>query len=699
MRKALISALVLAVALGAGGLALIAGAGGPVLAATTHAGKIAPPAFSDIAGHPAEAALTLLAGLGAYTGESGLGGPVNPDDPINRAQFCKVVVMAMGWGGTATALAGLRPTFSDMIPIWAWGYVNVAVYRGVINGYADGTFGPGNRVNYAEAVTMLVRAVSGHDRQAQLGVGGWPYNYMFYGVDNGFTGDVDAGFVILPATRGDLARMMAATMQINKVNKDGQPVAATAILAGRVFEGVFKAYGDGFIRVGTTDVPLADLVYIVGGVNYEGLRNLRVRAVTNGAGDCFFVEVLEDSRLVGGVFDQLGDTDGDHRHDCLVFADGTKVPYEEETDGHDDVVDTTINQDVDLHERDLLKGDECLVTLGDDGLAVYVSALRFEVADWIEDFEAAHPSASPAEDTWLHLHGLGDLTVPGTCQVTINGARAGRDDLKIYDCVYVALEGEFDALAVTSAAESPSASSATPLTTPPPGPIAIRAVRQAVQGTVYNTSITYPNEVRRVTIDRTGGGRQTYVFSSAGGATFPSQGDTVKYGLDKDNAIFVPIGYTTLTPYVVVKAYTVDGAGRRTATFDLRGAEVTYRLGPDPDHPTIDLHDAAEEEAYGGIKVNPATGVVTEWTPREVGGYCEVLAVDAVRGTMTLRYWPEGEPDDHYDFIDDPSAVVYKVETSGAKTYVGIAGLHAGDWLQADEMPGGLVFEVTEEPD
>jgi hypothetical protein len=598
----------------------------------------------------------------------------------------------MGWGGTAAALAGLQPTFSDMIPTWAWGYVNVAMYRGIINGYVDNTFRAGNPVAYAEAVAMLIRAVSGHDRQAQLGVGGWPYNYMFYGVDNGFTGDVDAGFVTLPASRGDLARMMAATMQIDKVNKDGQSVAATAVLAGRVFEGVFKAYGDGFIRVGTTDLPLADLVYIVGGISYEGLRNLRVRAVTNGAGDCFFVEVLEDSRLVGGTFDELGDTDGDHRHDCLIFADGTKAPYEEETDGDDDVVDTTINQDVDLHERDLIKGDECLVTLGDDGLAVYVSALRFEAADWIEDFEASDPAASPAEDTWLHLHDLGDLTVPKACQVTVNGARAGRDDLKVYDCVYVALEGEFGDLAATSA---------TPLTVDPPAPIAIRAVRQAVQGAVYGTSITYPNEVRRVTIDRTGGGRQTYVFSSAGGATFPSQGDTVKYGLDKDNTIFVPIGYTTLTPYLVVKAYTVDGAGRRTATFDLRGAAVTYRLGPDPDDPDIDLHEEAGDEAYGHIKVNPATGVVTEWTLREVGGYCEVLAVDAVRGTMTLRYWPADDPDDpHYDFVDDPSAVVYKVgDLTGAKIYVGIAGLHVGDWLQADDMPGGLVFEVTEEPE
>jgi hypothetical protein len=692
LKKLWICALTFGLLLGAGGLGLIAGPASLVFAATGHAGKIAPPAFSDIAGHPAEAALTLLAGLGVYSGESGLGGRVKPDDPITRAQFCKVVAQGMGWGGAAGALAGLRPAFSDILPPWSWGFVNVAMYRGVINGYADGTFGANAPVTYSEAVTMLIRAVAGHAKQAESGSGGWPYNYLFYGLDTGFTGDVDCGFVKLPASRGDLARMMVATMRIAKLSKEGGSLPGTAALAGRVFEGVFKVFSSGNIEVGTTEIPVADLVYIVGGSGYSSLRNLKVRAVTNSAGDCLFIEVLETSRVMSGTFVNLGDSDSDGHKDCLVLAGGTKVPYTEETDGDNDVVDTTINQDEDLHESDLAEGDECLIVLGGNGLAVYVEALRFIAADWIEDFRASDPAARPIAPTRLHLRGLGDLSVPGACRVTVNGALADPDDLKIYDCVYVALMGDYG---ITSLSAPVSGAG---IATVYGDPIAIRAVRRTVQGLVYGLSTTYPNAVQRVTLDNTGGGRQTYVFSSAGGAVFPSQGDTVTYGLDKDNVIFVPINFAVITPYVVVKAYTADGSGHRTATFDLRGTLVTYRLGPDPDAPTYDLHEEATAQAYGWIRINPVTGVLTQWTPQPVGGFAQVAAVDAARGTMTLRYWP-GEPDDpHYDFIDDPSAVVYKIETGGGKTYIGIAGLHAGDWLMADSIPGGTVFEVTEAP-
>ncbi len=38
---------------------------------------------------------------------------MKPGDPMTRAQFCKVLVAAMGRGSTAAGLAGLQPTFTD----------------------------------------------------------------------------------------------------------------------------------------------------------------------------------------------------------------------------------------------------------------------------------------------------------------------------------------------------------------------------------------------------------------------------------------------------------------------------------------------------------------------------------------------------------------------------------------------------------
>jgi len=80
-------------------LAMVAGLTNTAFAgifAPSYDGKLAAPAFSDIAGHKAEAALTLMAALGIFTGENGLGNAVKPDDPITRAQFCKVLVVAVG---------------------------------------------------------------------------------------------------------------------------------------------------------------------------------------------------------------------------------------------------------------------------------------------------------------------------------------------------------------------------------------------------------------------------------------------------------------------------------------------------------------------------------------------------------------------------------------------------------------------------
>lgn len=154
---------------------MVVACGGTAFAALTSGGDgaIQGAAFTDIAGHEAEAALTLLGAMGIYSGDAGLGGTVSPDDPINRAQLCKVVVTAMGKGGMAGALAGLQPNFVDgaSIPAWAWGYVNTAVYMGIIKGYDGGTFRADNPVTYAKAVTMLIRGVPGHAAQVPAGPG------------------------------------------------------------------------------------------------------------------------------------------------------------------------------------------------------------------------------------------------------------------------------------------------------------------------------------------------------------------------------------------------------------------------------------------------------------------------------------------------------------------------------------------------
>lgn len=79
-------------------------------------------------------------------------GTFRPGNQVTRSQVTKMLVLAKGWTPAFPAV----PDFVDVPPDnWAYGYVEVAFQRGVISGYADGTFRPGNGVNRAQFSKML----------------------------------------------------------------------------------------------------------------------------------------------------------------------------------------------------------------------------------------------------------------------------------------------------------------------------------------------------------------------------------------------------------------------------------------------------------------------------------------------------------------------------------------------------------------
>jgi len=663
VKKLLVFALVAVMGVGLGATAFAA------------AGDIAPPAFSDIAGHEAEGALTILAALGIYSGDTGLGGAVRPDDPITRAQFCKVVVVAAGRATTAAGLAGLQPTFTDgaSIPSWAWGYVNVAVYMGIIKGYEDGSFKPNNPVTYAESVTMLIRSVSGHT--AQVGPGVWPYNFLFYGVDGGFTGGVDVGFANLPATRGDIAQMLLATMKVDKLNAKGEVIARSAVLADRLFTGTFSYSGAEVALLGQFTDPdghdvdrvyatMDDPVYVVGATTLNSLLTLPVTAVLEKPydwdaedGTAEVLLVAEDTNVVTGVFDSMADRDlSCGCADTIVLEDGAEIPFVQHT-----TVPTVINRRMES-QWSLGQGDELVMTLGDEGTVVNIAATRFSGLDFITHFEASETTPVKV-DTYIETWAGSNTFIPAGSAVIINGATAGRDSLKVDDVVQIAWDWNTG------------------------DPYIIRVHREAVEGTVGGTSTSWPGPVSRVTIGLKAGGSKTYVLNDDGPVGLPSKGDMVKYGLDFDGQIFVPIGYETLTPYVVCTSYMVDGSGNATATFDVRGASVTYKV-------TGDFSHYAEDQHYLWIQVDTGTGTVTGWETIYPDDYWKIVAVDAANGTATLS--DDGSPAG-YIFIDDEDLVVYD-DTTGGKVYIGLAGLAVGDWVRYDTDNDYPVFELTGAP-
>jgi hypothetical protein len=304
---------------------------------------------------------------------------------------------------------------------------------GLIQGYDDGTFKAGAPVTYAEVITMLVRAISGHKEQVAPGF--WPYNFLFHAIDWGFTGSVDLSFSGLPAPRGDVARLAFATMQVNKLyltgTAAGTEIADSAILAGRIVNATLTSYN---LAGNTSSLgSLADSVYLVGAANFEALMELKVIAVKNAAATPKIVVVGKDesAETASGVFKAFVAATATEPAK-LEFTNGVKVPYS-------GTVTMKLNGDLGFDQSDLAVGDECLVTLNKDGKAAYIVALRFIAEDYI-DAVTKSVAGPPAVDTKISLktYAGGPYDVLASSKVTLNGNTVDRDTLAKFDVIKVA---------------------------------------------------------------------------------------------------------------------------------------------------------------------------------------------------------------------------------------------------------------------
>lgn len=98
-------------------------------------------------------------------------GNFKPKETINRAELLKIV-----FKGRSDVVPVRRRCFSDVSPDeWYAPYVCAAKNRGIVDGFENGTFKPGEPVNFAEAVKIVLIAY-GHDVPESSGEGWYkPY--------------------------------------------------------------------------------------------------------------------------------------------------------------------------------------------------------------------------------------------------------------------------------------------------------------------------------------------------------------------------------------------------------------------------------------------------------------------------------------------------------------------------------------------
>lgn len=97
-------------------------------------------------------AIEFLQKNGIISGHSD--GTFKPEDPVNRAEALKMVLLGTGVSVEETTEV---PTFSDVNKTdWFIKFLVKGVKNTIVNGNPDGTFAPGRKVNKAELLKMLL---------------------------------------------------------------------------------------------------------------------------------------------------------------------------------------------------------------------------------------------------------------------------------------------------------------------------------------------------------------------------------------------------------------------------------------------------------------------------------------------------------------------------------------------------------------
>lgn len=163
---------------------------------------------ADVAGTRYEEPIQVLSALNIMNGDEN--GAFRPDDTIIRSEVTKMAICALGLSDAAEASKGTSK-FPDVPKShWANGYINLATDMGIIIGDDRGKFRPNDTITYAEAMTIMVRAL-GYEPKAQE-KGGFPSGYILTASETGLTNKVQ-GTASTPISRGNVAFLTANALE------------------------------------------------------------------------------------------------------------------------------------------------------------------------------------------------------------------------------------------------------------------------------------------------------------------------------------------------------------------------------------------------------------------------------------------------------------------------------------------------------
>ncbi|SEN76712.1 S-layer homology domain-containing protein [Paenibacillus sp. OV219] len=220
---------------------------------------------------------------------------IQADKPASRLFAATLLVKAMGLDAEAKAKVNSHLDFkdADKIPAGSVGYVAVAIEKGLITGYEDGTFRPNQQVSRAELAALLGRT----DEQL-------PEN------DNDAT--AITGKLKAAASNGSIVvvksdnKEVALTLDPNVfIFRDNVKVAATALKAGD--EVLVRTYNNKVVFVEVTKLAAQQPVVVMQAglfnsfsLNAQGrVATVSITQTVNGTTTALVLNVAPDVAFVG----------------------------------------------------------------------------------------------------------------------------------------------------------------------------------------------------------------------------------------------------------------------------------------------------------------------------------------------------------------------------------------------------------------
>ncbi|MCX7712030.1 MAG: S-layer homology domain-containing protein [Clostridia bacterium] len=137
-------------------------------------------------------------------------GSLGLQNKIKRSEFITFVVRMLGYENTVDT-SSIKVSFKDIDKKhWAYNNIKVALKYKLVSGYPDNTIAPEKNVSYAEALTVIIRAL-GYESSLS---GNWPDNVINKANALGISKNVE-----LPGkqeiTRGDMSVLVHNSLTVD----------------------------------------------------------------------------------------------------------------------------------------------------------------------------------------------------------------------------------------------------------------------------------------------------------------------------------------------------------------------------------------------------------------------------------------------------------------------------------------------------